>query len=359
MTGIALTVETDLVDPDSAPSGEPSRLVFSHQPLWVGRSHDAEVCLPDARVSLRHLEVRREAQDWFAVDLGSTNGSWLNDRRMTPNVPRLVRGGDVLTVGPFRLALETDVPVDANTLSTTAMVGGRLVREILGRLQPGPISPRLHVVAGLDVGRAVSLDALGAQVLIGRAEHCELRLVDGLASREHARVRRDLGGLVAIDLGGRNVTLVNREPLRGERRLRDRDELRVGDTCIVVSDPADALVASLEPVADEAWELRGSALVRAVYVPEAASEDAPSSTPMVDAPGERAHAAPADAAGASPALGIVAAEPLASEPVAPEPVACRAAATAERPYPWGTVLVVGVGCATALAAYLLYALLGG
>ena len=258
MTGIALTVEGS----EGAEATPPSRLVFSGAPLCIGRARSAELCLPDSRVSSRHAEIRREGRDWTVVDLASTNGTWLNDKRLSPDVPRLLRTGDVVELASFRLRVEVDVVADGGTATTTALVGGQLVRQVLRRFHPEAEAPRLAVVAGLDVGASATLAAPGASVRIGRAEHCELCLSDATASREHARVRRDLGGLVLEDAGSLNATRLNNEPVRGERRLADRDEIKIGATRITVSDPALALVEAMEPLPDEAIAPPGSAVLR-------------------------------------------------------------------------------------------------
>jgi pSer/pThr/pTyr-binding forkhead associated (FHA) protein len=288
MLGIAITVEPL----DVSDGGEPSRLVFAREPVVFGRARTCDACLPDARVSTAHLELRREGRDWFGVDLASTNGTTLNDRRLPPGLPRLLRTGDLLVVGPFRLRVELDVPVDGGTATATALVGGDLVRRILGRMLAEPAVPRLVVVAGLEVGRGFTFEAPGSTALIGRAEHCEVRLSDSLASREHARVRRDIAGLVLEDLGSLNETRVNQAPVTGERRLFDRDEIRIGATRIVVSDPTLALLDALEPLPDEAWQVHGSALVRAAQAerqeePRARAAEASAGAERPGAPPQR------------------------------------------------------------------------
>lgn len=57
-----------------------------------------------ADVSSRHLRVWREGDAWWAMDLGSTNGSWLTPAgegrvRLESGVRRQVRPADELTLG--------------------------------------------------------------------------------------------------------------------------------------------------------------------------------------------------------------------------------------------------------------------
>jgi len=47
----------------------------------IGRAKDAVVCLADAKVSRQHAVVRRIAESFDIIDLGSTNGTWVNSEK--------------------------------------------------------------------------------------------------------------------------------------------------------------------------------------------------------------------------------------------------------------------------------------
>jgi len=68
----------------------------------VGRSSSCELVLTDDTVSRRHAELRIEGGRWLLRDLGSSNGTWVNGRRV---VEAEVRPGDVLHLGGCRLRL--------------------------------------------------------------------------------------------------------------------------------------------------------------------------------------------------------------------------------------------------------------
>jgi hypothetical protein len=69
-----------------------------HEPdLVLGRSSRCDVVMADPSVSRRHLEIRpTPAGGWYAVDLGSTNGTWLLGRRTSRTA---VAPGDELVLG--------------------------------------------------------------------------------------------------------------------------------------------------------------------------------------------------------------------------------------------------------------------
>lgn len=63
-------------------------------------------------------------------------------------------------------------------------------------------------------------------ITLGRAKDCDIVLPERQISRHHARIERDVGGFALRDLGSKNGTFVNGEPVRGQPyRLRDGDEI--------------------------------------------------------------------------------------------------------------------------------------
>lgn len=62
----------------------------------IGRSHEAQVKLPDTGVSRRHVDVTVVGDVATAHDLGSTNGSIVNGQRITSVE---LRDGDVIRIG--------------------------------------------------------------------------------------------------------------------------------------------------------------------------------------------------------------------------------------------------------------------
>jgi pSer/pThr/pTyr-binding forkhead associated (FHA) protein len=62
----------------------------------LGRSRECDIRLADTNVSRRHAEVRREDDAYWIVDLGSTNGTELNGRRVEREQ---LSDGDRITLG--------------------------------------------------------------------------------------------------------------------------------------------------------------------------------------------------------------------------------------------------------------------
>jgi hypothetical protein len=71
--------------------------------LVIGRSSSCDVTLGEPTVSRRHVELRALDGSWLAVDLASTNGTWLLGQRLGR---ARVLPGDELVLGGFPVALD-------------------------------------------------------------------------------------------------------------------------------------------------------------------------------------------------------------------------------------------------------------
>ena len=69
--------------------------------IVLGRSSEADIVVDDTGVSRRHLEIRRSQGRIFAVDLGSTNGSYVNGERVNGSAELL--DGSMISMGRTRI----------------------------------------------------------------------------------------------------------------------------------------------------------------------------------------------------------------------------------------------------------------
>ena len=92
---------------------------------YFGRIAGNEIVVPDTKTSRRHAVVQRQGSHFVLLDLGSTNGTRLNDRRVFK--PAQLKDGDVIGVGGLRYVFR--IPAGAaefltsQPLPTTAAVG--------------------------------------------------------------------------------------------------------------------------------------------------------------------------------------------------------------------------------------------
>jgi hypothetical protein len=82
------------------------RLVVGSAGVTLGRSRQCDIVLSDPNVSREHAEIRPRGGSWVLSDLGSTNGSRLNGRRI--DGAEVVRPGDEIELGATFLRFELE-----------------------------------------------------------------------------------------------------------------------------------------------------------------------------------------------------------------------------------------------------------
>lgn len=77
----------------------------------------------------------------------------------------------------------------------------------------------LKVLTGAEAGRLYIIDA--EETVVGRGAQCDLQMEDTALSRRHFRLFRNGGDFAIEDLGSRNGTLLDGEPVTSARALRE------------------------------------------------------------------------------------------------------------------------------------------
>jgi two-component system, cell cycle response regulator len=87
------------------------RFVLDRSPLRVGRGADNHIVLEGDSVSRRHAHFERRTNAWYAVDDGSTNGTYLNEEQIPHEA--LLSNGDRIKVGPSILKFLSGADAEA------------------------------------------------------------------------------------------------------------------------------------------------------------------------------------------------------------------------------------------------------
>lgn len=141
--------------------------------LVIGREADADLRVPHPEVSRRHAALFRSPHGDRLEDLGSTNGTWIDERMLTPGLPVALVEGDRVRLGNLELHYSE----------------GRLV-------ELPPSSP--------DELREVRVDVCGLRQTVARRGR-ELVLLDDVSFSVYPR---ELVGIVGASGAGK-TTLIN------------------------------------------------------------------------------------------------------------------------------------------------------
>lgn len=230
-------------------------------------------------VSRRHVDIEFRNGAWYLIDLGSVNGTYLNDERISQPVKlepqsliRLAHDGPALTVDFIEepetaVGLGTLVDVEAASQQAALLAQDRpeqllsestptklKISSVPARSPKPPAASQTKTAAPPELGSETHVDLaltrlpanlvcesgspaqLGQkyllvkdQILIGRdpASHIAITDTTAAVSRRHAEVRRQPDGTFTIIDHSFNGTLVNNERITGSVSLKDGDRIQL------------------------------------------------------------------------------------------------------------------------------------
>jgi hypothetical protein len=72
---------------------------FEKDALFIGRSDENDIKLVDRNVSRKHLKIFTEQGQYFIMDLGSKNGTYINDQQVAPNSKVMITETTPILIG--------------------------------------------------------------------------------------------------------------------------------------------------------------------------------------------------------------------------------------------------------------------
>lgn len=82
-----------------------TKITLGEQPILIGRADDSTLVLTDDFASSRHARLTNRGGQWYVEDLGSTNGTYLDQQRVQG--PLLVTPGTPIRIGQTAMELRT------------------------------------------------------------------------------------------------------------------------------------------------------------------------------------------------------------------------------------------------------------
>ena len=149
--------------------GQTQRFSFKGESFSIGREDDNDLVLDRVNVSKHHLRFQRIGGHVEVIDLESTNGTYLNGRKVQS--PRTVRRTDRVYVGDYILMLEGD-----EALLTTPRDAPE--EKKAGRRTLAPGKPEFTELKADDTGLVTSAQRVAAAGV-------ESSYLDGLAAQIH------------------------------------------------------------------------------------------------------------------------------------------------------------------------------
>ncbi|MCI0396599.1 MAG: FHA domain-containing protein [Chloroflexi bacterium] len=204
---------------------------LSSAPVQVGRLASSSIVLdrPDRYISKKHCEIVIEEGRVLIRDLGSTNGTILNDEKLKPNIFHEWPPGVEVRLGPFTLALRTDKEV--NALPSPPAEGA----------PPRAPTTKIHFYHFLSCVEAIPTRlplAPDRALVIGRAADCDMVLDHPHVSKHHCRIQLGEAGPEIVDLRSTNGTFLNEQRLPAHVPIpwKDATTINVGPFTVTLED---------------------------------------------------------------------------------------------------------------------------
>jgi ABC-type multidrug transport system ATPase subunit/pSer/pThr/pTyr-binding forkhead associated (FHA) protein len=177
----------------------------------IGRDSSAQICLEKTVISKQHAQLIFDANsNLFVIDLGSSNGTFLNDRKLEQGVPYQIRTTDQL-----RFAREQGIKLvfnpDAYQLS---------VNQNSQNHSSASNITNTNILEKFKTKNIIS---------IGRSDDNDVVLNHTSISRQHATIeKKSIDEFIILDQNSTNGTYINGKRLNGSQRISKNDIIIIG-----------------------------------------------------------------------------------------------------------------------------------
>ena len=200
------------------------RIVIETDPFVVGRDEDCELKLTDKRISRRHFEIRRGGDLIWIRDLRSTNGTFVNHKKIKQ--AELLGQGDIISIGKFKFCIKNvkskSSPLADKTYSMDSMDFSQKFKD-LEALEPKlrallinrDVIPHFQPIVKFSDMEVIGYEILGRisdkYLPSNPSELLELAHSFGYDS-ELSALFREVGAEIGKNLPGSPVLFVNTTP---------------------------------------------------------------------------------------------------------------------------------------------------
>lgn len=184
----------------------------------VGR--EADISVPDGRVSRRHAMVTNQHGQITVEDLGSTNGTKVDGTTITAGEKRVLKGGETISLGGVEVRLAMPGESGGNTTQVFAS----------NRTAALTATPKKETTPAVLVGADGEKPLRAGVSTFGRKADNDIQIPDPYASGKHGQIEVTEHGVFLTDLGSSNGTFLNGAKLAPNMRtqISPDDVIRLG-----------------------------------------------------------------------------------------------------------------------------------
>lgn len=202
--------------------------------VTIGRKTENTVSIDNLAVSGYHARIDKTGNDFILTDLQSTNGTFVNDTRITSH--RLKHGDNVIVGKHVLLFLAGEKGAEngqsAADLDQTMMLETEKQRELLDREQTKSGSPpkprKIGILSFIDGSRKEDVPLTKKLTRLGKSPNSEIRLSGLFMGPTAATISKRPSGYAITFTGGMVKLRVNGKVVKGSAPLKDFDTIELG-----------------------------------------------------------------------------------------------------------------------------------
>lgn len=222
-----------------------SEIPLDREETTIGRKPENTIHIDNLAVSGRHARVLKIGSKAILEDLGSTNGTFVNDKQITKHI---LQHGDSILIGKHVLTFvnlddkpvqpEASEPEEEDDMDKTMIISPQArsamaAKDGNGRAknlaaQAMPLAS-VQIISGPNAGKSLELTA--SLTSLGKGDSCRIRIKGLTVGKQAAVITRRPTGYHIAHLEGMSRPKVNGESVSDQpRTLNDSDIIELGDT---------------------------------------------------------------------------------------------------------------------------------
>ena len=208
------------------------RIVTEKKRISIGRTNDNDIMLENRGVSRKHATIEFNDNAAVVIDNESLNGTFVNNRKITEEV---LRDEDVITIGKYSLVYNSNATrtKDAATgFDGTMVLNTKQQKQLLENdRQERQLVERYggSVLLGMENTEVAEYRLDRDVTTLGKAKFVHVRVKGFWVSGIQAKLVKEDGRHLLVNLGKEGKTVVNGEPI-AQCELKNGDLISVGKT---------------------------------------------------------------------------------------------------------------------------------
>lgn len=193
---------------------------ITHWETSIGKSRSNDIVLPLPTVSRFHAVIAKKRKDWVVTDTSARAiGILVNGEKIEGSA--VIENNDIITIGNIPLKFECEEALSASSKK-------EIRRE-------AKATPSKNVAYGVlvDIKTKKPVYLKKKDVLIGRGENCDIRIMSQAVSSQHARIYQTSRGWALTDLDSHNGTKLNGRFINQSQLIFDEDMITFGDKVFI------------------------------------------------------------------------------------------------------------------------------